>query len=129
MEAAGIVCTATGKQYKICRDFTCDSKYIVYCTICNRCLQEIVGSTDHLKQRCAIYKSHITFHPETSGISKYFIHECHDDKDSTGLLVFVIMDGLNNISGLSKRGMNYFYKKKNSALGHVHYAQGYEQHT
>ena len=102
MEVDSIVCTATGKRYKIRRDFTCDSKYIVYCAMCTKCLQQGVGSTEHWKQRCAIYKSHIRYHRETCGISKHFIHQCPDDEDPTGHLVFIILDGLNNISGLSK---------------------------
>ena len=83
------------------KDFTCSSKYIVYCVICTMCCQQGVGSTVNWKPRLSIYKSHIKNGHETCSIVKHFIHECPDNGDPSGNLVFIILDGLDNISGLS----------------------------
>ena len=38
---------------------------------------------------------------ETCSIVKHFLHDCPDNEDPSGHLVFVILDGLDNTSGLS----------------------------
>ena len=101
MEVDFIVSFATKKRFKIRKDFTCSSKYIVYCAICTMCCQQGVGSTVNWKPRLSIYKSHIKNGHETCSIVKHFIHECPDNGDPSGNLVFIILDGLDNISGLS----------------------------
>ena len=74
-----------------------------YCVLCNlyhlpatgggfyKCLETAFGNLP----------SHIKHHQETCGIVKHFIHQCPDNEDPSGHIVFVILDGLNNISGLS----------------------------
>ena len=73
----------------------------MYCAICIKCCHQGVGSTVIWKPRLAVYKSHIKNKHESCGIVKHFIHQCPDDEDPSGHLVFVILDGLNNISSLS----------------------------
>ena len=101
MEVDTIVSFATGKRYKIRGNFNCRSTHVVYCAICTLCMEQGVGSTVIWKPRLAVYKSHIKNKHESCGIVKHFIHQCPDDEDPSGHLVFVILDGLNNISGLS----------------------------
>ena len=101
MEVDSIVSRATNKRFKIRRDFNCNSTHIIYCAICTLCLKQGVGSTVNWKQRLAIYKSHIKNKHETCSIVKHFIHDCPDNEDPSGNLVFVILDGLNNTSDLS----------------------------
>ncbi len=118
METDTIVSFATGKRFKVRGDFNCDSTHIVYCAICTICQQQGVGSTNAWKPRLAIYNSHIKHHQETCGIAKHFIHQCPDNEDPSGHLVFVILDGLNNISGLSADQVdNLLLQKENFWIG------------
>ena len=101
METNKIKCSATGKVFLIRREFNCNSKYVVYCAICTKCLQQGVGSTVDWKPRLGNYKSHIKNGLRTCGIAKHFIDECADDTDPCGHLLFVIVDGLNNTDNLT----------------------------
>ena len=92
---------ATKKRFRIRKDFTCSSPYIVYCAICAACCQQGVGSTVEWKPRLSIYKSHIKNGHETCSIVKHFIHDCPDNEDPSGNLIFIILDGLDNVSGLT----------------------------
>ena len=96
-----ITSTATGKSYWVRRDFSCDSKYVIYCATCTLCRRQGVGSTVCWKPRCANYKSQIKKGLETCGIVKHFLHHCVNHEDPCGYLVFQIIDGLNNVEGLS----------------------------
>ena len=101
IETDSIVSFATGKRYRIRGDFNCNTTHLVYCAICILCCQQGVGSTIIWKPRLATYKSHIKNHHETCGIVKHFIHQCPSNENPGDNLVFVILDSLNNISGLS----------------------------
>ena len=101
METDKITSTATGKSYWIRRDFTCKSRFIVYCAMCTRCMEQGVGSTFDWKPRLSNYKSHIKNGIDTCGIVKHFIEDCVDQDDPCGNLIFFIIDGLNNTDGLS----------------------------
>ena len=102
METDSIVSFATGKRYRVRGDFNCNTTHLIYCAICTKCCQQGVGSTIVWKPRLACYKSHIKHHHETCGIVKHFIHQCPNDENPGDHLVFVILDSLNNISGLSE---------------------------
>ena len=102
IETDSIVCQATKKQFKIRRDFNCLSTHVIYCAFCTSCCKQGIGSTVNWKQRLAIYKSHIKNKHETCSIVKHFLHECADEENPSGNLMFVIVDGLENISSLSK---------------------------
>ena len=92
--------------------------YIVYCAICTLCRKQGVGSTVHWKQRLAIYKSHIKYHRETCGVAKHFIHDCPNDENPTKHLVFILLDGLNNISDMSEEQRdNLLLQKENFWIG------------
>ena len=54
------------------------------------------------KPRLATYKSHIKHQHETCGIVKHFIHQCPSGENPGDDMVFIILDSLNNISGLSE---------------------------
>lgn len=106
IEADFITSSATKKRFKIRRDFGCNSRYVVYCASCTLCLEQCVGSTVNWKPRLANYKSHISNGHENCGIVNHFLTQCHDTEDPTGHLVFHILDGLDNILGLSEEERN-----------------------
>ena len=101
MECDKITSTATGKSYWIRRDFTCNSRYIIYCAICTRCRKQGVGSTFDWKPRLRNYKYHIKERLNTCGIVKHFVEDCVDNEDPCGNLLFYVIDGLNNTEGLT----------------------------
>ena len=101
MEVDSIVSHATKKRFRIRKDFTCSSTNVIYCATCTLCCKQGVGSTVNWKSRLSIYKSHIKNKHETCSIVKHFLHDCPDNEDPSGHLVFVILDGLDNTSGLS----------------------------
>ena len=96
-----IVSTATGKSYWIRKNFTCQSRYVIYCATCTLCREQGVGSTFVWKPRLSNYKYHIAHGIETCGIVKHFINHCVDPDDPCGYLVFQIIDGLDNVDNLS----------------------------
>ena len=100
-ETNKITSTATGKTFWIRRDFTCNSRYIVYCATCTKCNEQGVGSTVYWKPRLANYKYHIANGLLTCGIVKHFVNHCVDTDDPCGHLLFQIIDGLNNVDNLS----------------------------
>ena len=101
MEVDSIVSEATKKRFRIRKDFTCTSTNIIYCAICTSCSKQGVGSTVGWKKRLATYKSHIKHKRETCSIVKHFIHNCRNNVDPSSHLMFIILDGLDNVSGLS----------------------------
>ena len=101
METDRITSSATGKTFLIRRSFTCNSKNVIYCAICTKCLQQGVGSTVEWKPRMRNYKSHITKGHKTCGIVRHFLEDCVDEEDPCGHLIFFIIDGLNNTDNLN----------------------------
>ena len=101
LETNKITSTATGKTFLIRRKLNCETKYVVYCAICTKCLKQGVGSTTVWKPRLRNYKSHIKHGLKTCGIAKHFIEECVDVDDPCGNLIFVIVDCLNNTDNLT----------------------------
>ena len=109
-----IISNATGRKYTIREDFTCSSKFVVYCAICNKCTSQGVGSTVMWKSRLADYKYHIT-NKIPCCISKHFFQTCIDEDDQLGHVKFVILDKINNADNLSAEEIedlllqNYFF--------------------
>ena len=101
LETNTIKSTATGKTFFIRRQLNCETKNVVYCAICTKCLQQGVGSTVAWKPRLRNYKSHIKCGVKSCGIAKHFIEECVDTSDPCGNLIFVIVDCLNNTENLT----------------------------
>ena len=101
METDRVTSSATGKTFLIRRSFTCDSKNVIYCAICTKCLKQGVGSTVYWKPRLSNYKSHINKGHKTCGIVKHFLEDCVDEDDPCGHLIFFIIDGLNNVDNLN----------------------------
>ena len=101
LETDHIISNDTGRKYKIRKDFTCSSKFVVYCAICNKCNSQGVGLTVMWKSRLANYKYHITNKITPCCISKHFFQTCIDEDDQLGHLKFVILDKINNADNLS----------------------------
>ena len=96
-----IVSNATGKSYWIRGNFTCHSKYVIYCATCTLCREQGVGSTFYWKPRLSNYKWQIKNGCQTCNIVKHFVNNCVDPDDPCGHLIFQIIDGLDNVDGLS----------------------------
>ena len=96
-----ITSSATGKSFWIRRDFTCESRFVVYCATCTICKKQGVGSTIAWKPRLANYKNHIKKGLETCAIVKHFINDCVNTEDPCGYLVFQIIDGLNDVDNFT----------------------------
>ena len=101
IEADRIKSSATGKVFRIRREFSCNSRNVIYCAMCTICLKQGVGSTADWKPRLRNYKSHINNGHKTCGIVRHFLENCVDEEDPTGNLVFYIVDGLNNTDNLN----------------------------
>ena len=96
-----ITSTATGKSFWIRRDFSCNSKFVIYCATCTLCRKQGVGSTFIWKPRLSNYKYQIAKGLQTCGIVKHFVNECTSTDDPCGHLIFQIIDGLDNVDNLS----------------------------
>ena len=90
---------ATGKIYKIRRDITCSTKFVIYVAYCTFCGNQGVGSTVCWKPRLRNYKSHIKKSKYTCRIVKHFIDVCVDH--SLNNLRFILVDKLNNVENLT----------------------------
>ena len=101
MESNTIKSTATGKNFWIRKELSCETKNVVYVAMCTLCLKQGVGSTTVWKPRLRNYKSHIKLGIETCGIAKHFINDCVDIEDPCGYLIFYIVDCLDNTDNLS----------------------------
>ena len=100
LEMDHIISNATGRKYTIRKDFTCSSKFVVYCAICNKCNSQGVESTVMWKSHLANYKYHINKIPSCC-ISKHFFQTCIDEDDQLSHVKFVILDKINNADNLS----------------------------
>ena len=90
---------ATGKIYKIRRDITCSTKFVIYVAYCTFCGKQDVGSTVCWKPRLRNYKSHIKKSKYTCRIVKHFVDVCVDH--SLNNLRFILVDKLNNVENLT----------------------------
>ena len=101
LETDHIISNATGRKYTIKKDFTCASKFVIYCAICNKCNSQGVGSTVIWKPRLANYKYHISKKVTSCGISKHFFQNCVDEHNPCHHLKFIILDKIDNTDNLS----------------------------
>ena len=90
-------CFATLKTYKVKRNLTCVSKYIVYLAFCILCKEQGVGSTFDWKPRLRNYKAHINNGVKSCSIVKHFL-EVHKGSQN---LRFILLDCVDNVEGLS----------------------------
>ena len=68
----------------------------------NKCKKQGVGSTISWKPKLRNYKSHIKKNVRSSKIAAHFIDESCDEEIPFKYLVFVIIDAVNNTSGLTR---------------------------
>ena len=96
-----MISSATGRKYYIHRDSTCSTPNVAYKTYCKKCKNQGVGSTISWKLRLHYYNSHIKKNVRFSKITTHFIDECCDEEIPFKYLAFVIIDLVNNTSGLT----------------------------
>ena len=101
VEATRIKSNATGQVFKIRRDFTCETKDVVYVSMCKKCNFQGVGSTTKWKPRLGNYKSHVRKRIHSCGVATHFIDCCFDRENPTRYMSFVIVDCLNNSQNMS----------------------------
>lgn len=92
-----VECFATKKTYKVRRNLSCESKYVIYLAFCILCMKQGVGSTFDWKPRMRNYKSHINKGKKTCRIVKHFLEE-HQGFHN---LRFILLDCVDNVDGLS----------------------------
>ena len=90
-------CFASSKTYRIKRNLTCISKYVVYLAFCILCKEQGVGSTFDWKPRMRNYKSHINKGVKSCHIVKHFLN-VHKGFEN---LRFILLDCVDNVEGLS----------------------------
>ena len=97
-----VISNATGRKYYIRRDSTCSTPNVVYMAFCKKCKKQGLGSTISWKPRLGNYNSHIKKNVHSCKIATHFIDECCDDEIPFKYLAFVIIDVVNNTSGLTR---------------------------
>ena len=96
---SNVISNATGRKYYIRRNTICSTPNVVYC---KKCKKQSVGSTISWKPRLRKYKSHIKKNVRSCKIATHFIDECCDEEIAFKYLAFVIIDVVNNTSGLTR---------------------------
>ena len=107
-----VIFNATGRNYYIRRDSTCSTPNVVYMAYCKKCKKQGVGSTISWKPRLRNYKSHIKKNVRSCKIATHFIDECCDEEIPFKYLAFVIIDVVNNTSGLTRNQIEDLLLKK-----------------
>ena len=97
-----VISNATGRNYYIRRDSTLCAPNVVYIAYCKKCKNQRAGTTLSWKQRLRNYKSHIKKNVPSCRIVTHFIVECCDEEISFKYLASVILDVVNNASGLTR---------------------------
>ena len=106
-----LISNATGRKYYKRRDSTC------YMASCKKCEKQGVKSTSSRKPRLGNCESHIKKNARSRNMATHFIDECCDEEIPLKYLAFVIIDTVNNTSGLkvfrhvslkSKFTLNFF---------------------
>ena len=82
-------------------DSSCSAPNFVYLAYCKKDKKQSVGSTISWKTRIRIYKTHIKKDIRSCKIATHFIDECCDEEIPFKYLAFVIIDRVNNTSGLT----------------------------
>ena len=96
-----VTSNVTGKKYYICRDSTCSTPNVVYLAYCKKRKKQGVGFTISWKPRLRNYKSYIKKNVGSCKIVAHFIDACCDEKILLKYLAFVIIEVVNNTSGLT----------------------------
>jgi hypothetical protein len=119
-ETDHITSYATGKIYSIKKDFTCKTKFVVYCAICLKCKEQGIGSTVDWKRRLANYKNHIKKRLSTCCITKHFFQKCINNENPCSNLKFVILDKVDNTEKLSEEQKeNLLFQKEKFWIGNL----------
>ena len=63
-------------EFEVKRNFTCNSKNVVYVIQCDRCKEEYIGSTQQLNHRVALHKSNIKIPQNRILFVSKHIYEC-----------------------------------------------------
>ena len=105
------VCFATGTEFKIRRDSTCNTKKIIYLAYCKKCNKQGAGSRIEWKPRLRNYKSHIQKNL-TFRFVKDFIDDCNDPRLPFKYRGFLITDVLNNVGDLSENDIETLLLQK-----------------
>ena len=66
----------TGKTYFIKGDLSCNSKNVIYLTICDKCKDEYIGSAVDFKTRYRVHKSDIKTKKKRCVTSRHFNEKC-----------------------------------------------------
>ena len=96
-----LVCFATGRQFYIRKQLTCNTPHVVYLCTCKNCGKQGVGSTNDWKPRLSNYKSHAKHYITLCSINKHFNTICKSSQDTSAFLSFQLIDCLDNIDDLS----------------------------
>ena len=99
---SNVISNATGRKYYIRQDSSCSTPNVVYMAYCKNCKNQGVGSTISCKPRLRNYKSHIKKNIHFCKIATHFIDECCDEEIPFKYLSLVIVDVVNNTSGLTR---------------------------
>ena len=94
-----VISNATGRKYYIRRDSPYSTSNVVYMAYCKKCKK--VQSRISWKPRLRNYKSYIKKNVRSCKIAAHFIDECCDEEIGFKYLAFVIIDVVNNTSGLT----------------------------
>ena len=97
---SSIKSNATGQVYKIRRNLNCNTPYVVYVAVCKKCNFQGVGSTTKWKERLSNYKSHVKKSIYSCSIARHFIDKCYDRGNPHKYMKFIIVDCLDNTSGM-----------------------------
>ena len=115
-----VISNATGRNYYIRRDSTLCAPNVVYIAYCKKCKNQRVGTTLSWKQRLRNYKSHIKKNVPSCRIVTHFIVESCDEEISFKYLASVILDVVNNTSGLTRNQIdNLLLEKEKLWIGTI----------
>ena len=108
-----MISNATGSKYYIRRHSSCFTPNAVYLAYCkNVKSKQGVGSTISWKSRLRNYKSRIKKNVRSSKIATHFIDECCVKETPFKYVAFVIIDVINNTSGLTRNQIEDILLKK-----------------
>lgn len=118
IDGNSFICEATGKEYKIRRNLSCNTENVIYMAICTNCKKQGIGSTTSWKPRLRNYKAHIKNLHSTCNIVKHFINCCSDVNTPCKFLKFMLIDSVTNTENFDKVTIeNLLLKKEQFWIG------------